>query len=57
MSEALLVVALRVRRMLIADEQGRAAVTAVDFHVMLLLFFFGSGKGCQVGSLDGEMTN
>lgn len=26
------------------------------FHVMLL-FFFDSGKGCQVGSLDGEMTN
>lgn len=27
------------------------------FHVMLLLFIFGSGKGCLVGSLDGEMTN
>ena len=26
------------------------------FHVTLL-FFFGSGKGCLVGSLDGEMTN
>ena len=48
--------ALRVRRMLIADEEGREEqFTAIVFHV--ISFRFRSGEGCLVGSLDGEMTN